>query len=250
MKRIALFIFGIFICTIVHAENINIDWKVDGNIYDTTICTPGDSITPPHAPSKYGYHFEKWQEVFYRGTFKNFYAIPEDSSLYVSDINGNTVPQNNDYLIIDDASDYATSYAEITYKNITNYKKGGVTFTHFDNYTGETTTRTVSFGLQGWYSPTRTVNDPVEFNGRILFYVTAGSNEIYIVPTETLIVNGSVSATDKSTMIINGYANVGAIGKILFGNQFLSGRWRFSYDGTWADNGKLGWKADYQITQK
>jgi len=38
-----------------------IDWYVDGQIYQTTTCQSGDSITPPTPPAKYGYTFRGWQ---------------------------------------------------------------------------------------------------------------------------------------------------------------------------------------------
>ena len=62
MKRFALLIAALLVCGIAAAHTIN--WRVDGNIYQTTTCDSGESITPPTAPYKYGYHFVNW-ELYY-----------------------------------------------------------------------------------------------------------------------------------------------------------------------------------------
>ena len=59
MKRFILTLTTIFICTIAYAHTIN--WRVGNTILETTTCDSGDSITPPTAPYKYGYHFVKWK---------------------------------------------------------------------------------------------------------------------------------------------------------------------------------------------
>ncbi len=61
MKRLLLFIPALFICTVAIAHTIN--WHVDGDIYQTTTCDSGDSITPPTTPIKYGYHFVRWKPL-------------------------------------------------------------------------------------------------------------------------------------------------------------------------------------------
>ncbi len=58
MKRFVLLITALLLCGIAAAHTIN--WRVDGNIYQTTTCDSGESITPPTAPTKYGYHFKEW----------------------------------------------------------------------------------------------------------------------------------------------------------------------------------------------
>ena len=59
MKKIFV-IFGLaFVCITAFAHSV--EWYVDGSLYQTTTCDAGDSITPPTAPEKYGYHFVKWE---------------------------------------------------------------------------------------------------------------------------------------------------------------------------------------------
>ena len=58
MKRFLLTLTAIFICTIAYAHTIN--WHVGNTILETTTCDSGESITPPTAPYKKGYHFTEW----------------------------------------------------------------------------------------------------------------------------------------------------------------------------------------------
>ena len=60
MKRFILTLTTIFICTIAYAHTIN--WHVGNTILETTTCDSGESITPPNAPYKYGYHFVSWDD--------------------------------------------------------------------------------------------------------------------------------------------------------------------------------------------
>ena len=64
MKRFIFLLTTIFICTIAYAHTIN--WHVGDTILETTTCDSGDSITPPTAPYKYGYHLKEWEVLFTR----------------------------------------------------------------------------------------------------------------------------------------------------------------------------------------
>ena len=58
MKKLLIFIGTIFISTFAIAHTI--EWYVGDSLLSTTTCSSGDSITPPTAPAKYGYTFDKW----------------------------------------------------------------------------------------------------------------------------------------------------------------------------------------------
>ena len=58
MKRFIFLLTAIFICTIAYAHSVR--WHIGDTILETTTCDSGESITPPTAPYKYGYHFVKW----------------------------------------------------------------------------------------------------------------------------------------------------------------------------------------------
>jgi len=64
MKKLLMFIGTMFICTIAIAHTI--EWYVDNTLYQTTTCNSGDNITPPTAPVKYGYTFDRWNLFFTR----------------------------------------------------------------------------------------------------------------------------------------------------------------------------------------
>ena len=62
MKKI-LFLTCIYINIITPAipDTMNVNWMVDGSMYNTSTCTVGgDLIIPTTTPTKYGYHFVGW----------------------------------------------------------------------------------------------------------------------------------------------------------------------------------------------
>lgn len=63
MKKLLVGLFAIFICTIAIAHTV--EWYVGNSLYQTTTCNSGDNITPPSAPAKYGYTFDRWEEQPY-----------------------------------------------------------------------------------------------------------------------------------------------------------------------------------------
>lgn len=62
MQKIILTLTAIFTCATTFAHTIN--WYVGDTLLQTTTCESGNSITPPTAPDKYGYHFVKWKESY------------------------------------------------------------------------------------------------------------------------------------------------------------------------------------------
>lgn len=58
MKKILFVICAIFICTFAFAQTIR--WHVGDSIIRTDTCSSGDSVTPPTAPAKTGYHLAEW----------------------------------------------------------------------------------------------------------------------------------------------------------------------------------------------
>jgi len=61
MKKILILCVALFATTaIAHT----IDWYVDGQVYQTTSCESGDSVTPPTPPAKYGYTFQEWYPLY------------------------------------------------------------------------------------------------------------------------------------------------------------------------------------------
>ena len=58
MKKLLVFGFVMFICTLANAHTI--EWYVDNTPYQTTTCSSGDNINQPTPPAKYGYTFRRW----------------------------------------------------------------------------------------------------------------------------------------------------------------------------------------------
>ncbi len=60
MKRFVVIIYILFV-NIGYSETVNLNWYVDGNVYQTTTCTVGGDVILPTQPSKIGYTFQGWQ---------------------------------------------------------------------------------------------------------------------------------------------------------------------------------------------
>ena len=73
-----------FVCGVAIAHTIR--WHVGDNVYTTTTCNSGDSITPPTAPAgKTGYHFVGWephQRIKYLESNGTQYINTKQSLLY------------------------------------------------------------------------------------------------------------------------------------------------------------------------
>ena len=87
MKRF-LILLSILFCTTVFAHTI--EWYVGDNLLSTTTCESGDNITPPTAPTKYGYHFKEWrvykQQIEYLGNTGTQYidtGVNAKNGLYI-----------------------------------------------------------------------------------------------------------------------------------------------------------------------
>lgn len=72
----------IYWCCVCAHDN----WYVDDQLYQTTTCTIGDDVTPPTAPTKYGYTFQGW-----RGSCTFFDYIESTGTQY---INTGYIPTN------------------------------------------------------------------------------------------------------------------------------------------------------------
>lgn len=56
-------VFGLaFVCITAFAHSV--EWYVGSSLYQTTTCNSGDNITPPVAPTKYGYSFAGWKAPY------------------------------------------------------------------------------------------------------------------------------------------------------------------------------------------
>jgi len=63
MKKFLMFLSVMFIGT-AYGVTETINWYVDGSVYDTTTCQTGADIILPATPTKRGYNFTGWEQVF------------------------------------------------------------------------------------------------------------------------------------------------------------------------------------------
>lgn len=227
MKKIFIFLFGIFFCTLAIANNITLNWDIDNQTYTTTTCTVGGDVELPTPPTKRGYIFRGWQaEHFDRGTFADWTNVPTNPSLYREDHHGNRMPLYNDSMVVTDAGGVPSqiSGSIVVSKPTANHKIIINDVAVVGNYTLDSVTYTVT-NTNGGNSIVLTANKGVIYNNVI---IKAGS------PIVSTSYYGIVNPTNLYYSTLND----------------LSGTWRFIYDGIWENDGQLGWKQDYQISNE
>ena len=62
MKKILIILCAVFICGVSIAQTIR--WHIGDTVYETTTCNAGESITPPTAPNRFGYHLKEWEVLY------------------------------------------------------------------------------------------------------------------------------------------------------------------------------------------
>ncbi|MBR3510536.1 MAG: InlB B-repeat-containing protein [Alphaproteobacteria bacterium] len=241
MKKFLILLFVIFICSIAHADTETINWYVDGNTYATTTCEIGGGVSLPDEPTKYGYDFIGWSEIFNRGTFANWAAIPNSAGGYLGDSNGSNIPQENDYIIVNDASD-VPEYGE----NIEMYAKSSSSWswskcnTYVDSID-------YGFGEYLYEENIYTYTTSCGYSARTCAHWRSDTR--YVVCSGVIYEPGNVFFTvvadDK---IRDGKYNGGKsfYAKFITGYPY-SGKWLLRYHGNWNDLGRGGWVAEKQL---
>lgn len=231
MKRI-LILLAILFCDAVYADTINLDWYVDGNSYAQTTCEIGSGVTLPTEPTKYGYDFIGWSEIFNRGTFANWASVPTGASGYTKDANDNKTPKENDYMVVSDSSDYTSLGEEIVFERIEPRQDGTYLKVIYKGY--ET------------YFPSGGAIRYLEPNNTIGAYTTGTPTTIYLKSYSAgkIIFNGITYNENVYIKISDDIGGMNVGDKIIAyteGRNDKLGTWRFKYSGNWDSVGKSGW---------
>ena len=167
------------------------------------------------------------QQSFFRGKFGNFTNVPTSASGYEPEpgTQDQTTPTKNDFIVVLDASDYASPDFTEQFTFSWNPNDGRVTWT----YNAETTT--VGDGTY-----------PVTFGPDNCMYITQGGG---LRVNKTSKWSGTILYPNSSPRWLSGSvsyscATTGSAG-------LYQGSWRFYYDGTWDVEGKTGWLPQYQV---
>lgn len=107
MKRLIIFLFGMFLFIPVFGETETTQWYIDGELYATTTCESGGDITMPTLPERFGYNFDGWMPAIY------------DISTLDASINGSTVSSGGTKWNV--TFSYGTLYGEILCSNKADY---------------------------------------------------------------------------------------------------------------------------------
>ncbi len=246
MKRIAFILCTMFICVDAWPETTDLKFVIDNETYATQTCTVGGAVNLPPTPTKYGYDFDGWAPVFYRGTFATWNNIPTNTGDYLGDTNGSNIPRENDYIIVNNASDvpeYKDEEIEIRITNITRsfsdwatpYGASCYVYINKNLYSdciSQTTPRiTIENSIYTdmhniWSYGTRwatNVDTVVNFLGK-----KYQPGQFFLVLAKQTNSNGTYY-----TRIVNNYP--------------YSGKWLLRYHGNWDDYNRGGWIAEKQL---
>ena len=184
----------------------------------------------------------------FRGNWSNWTNVPENPNLYPKDYAGSSTPTNNDYIVIQDASDYVSPEAlahKLAVVNLHATKSWTIGVT--DEY-----------GVYNEYYYANGFNNTWKIisNEYSLKY-KAGNPGIWYIkyiktnkPEDTHIIKDGVSYSNANDGILLVKTNDSTV-PVIIGIQSQAGQyqgsWRFIYVGDWTTNGRLGWKPQYQI---
>lgn len=184
------------------------------------------------------------QESFFRGRFEDWVNVPTDSSLYQANFRGETTPCNSDYMVVDNASGYVNPDFSKDPDNIAIRKSLQGQPYGIDITIGETTTHYYYTDFPTW--------TPLTESGWISIIYIAGSPGMYRVRTNvTYYVDNerhnentetTVMVTNQSFETVHYISKTPGVAPIP-----LRGGWNFGYFGTWDEDGKNGWKPQYQV---
>ena len=238
MKRFFILLYATFVCGICLAQTETINWYDGADIYTTTTCESGSDVLMPNAPVKPGYNFVGWYEFFNRGTFATWNDVPTtDVNQYMTDANGNNTPQNGDYIIVTNASDYIIDDMDGYYTFQRIYVESGQNPTIRIRYDG--TTNDILTPNTGAFGP----NDTLVFN--------SSYNEKTLKANKYIRIDGVDYYPGKQIVTMNIYYRIPTnVFKVQFstsGTGNFLGTWLFRYRGDWATDGVFGWKPESQI---
>ena len=176
------------------------------------------------------------QESFFRGRYKNWDSVPTNGLSYPNDIDGNHIPSNTDYIIIEDSSTVPGGQVDVQMTMET------------DRYSSYPTGKleTVINGIT--YSGTGTFDDG---NIEVFCNTDAGNYTAHWKTLKNNVEYQGVTYEAGSVffkVVIRPEKNTTQNAKLSLGNPY-TGSWRFSYRGTWDLDNRNGWKAEYQIEE-
>lgn len=228
MKRFLLFISALFICNIAIADDITINWSVDNQPYTTTTCEIGGDVVLPSV-SKRGHVFRGWKKNYDRGMFDNWASVPSNTNQYLADTNNNRTPLENDYIIVEDSSEYTLATNKIVIKRTVSNLMQNIEI-YYNNIK---------------YDYDRSVTDATNFANNAFTIQYKDNYYITFNKFKTVFENNTYGIGDR--LRVQGYGYTGTRTGFELSTSLYSGTWRFVYDGVWETDGKTGWKPVEQI---
>lgn len=178
------------------------------------------------------------QESFFRGTWKNWNSVSTNPEAYAVDYHGNKTPKENDYIVVQDTSDYRPGYNRPITVKVVSTAWGQLAWTLSidggESFTVPRSASVVEKDYQGFKLVFTSTYDQVS--------VSATVDTVYesnlVVAGETIFIIPVRAETDTEYVSYWGGSDIE-----------YQGSWRFSYHGVWETDNKNGWVAEYQIEE-
>ena len=183
----------------------------------------------------------------FRGNWATWADVPTTANEYPEDYTGSRTPTNNDYMVVDDASDYVNPSSLIHQFTVSNASEA-FTISFVDESGVE---------HKYYYSSYTSHWEPI--NETYSLRYVAGSPGIWYIRTNKstdthIVVNGidyevdpSGTTLDAGVVLWNTNWTNPTTGGLPSQAGEYQGSWRFIYVGDWATNSKNGWHPQYQI---
>lgn len=236
MKRLFVFLLILY-CGFAYGDTQNLTFIVDNETYHTSVCTIGGSVTLPTTPTKTGYDFDGWVAVFNRGTFATWADIPNNNSGYLVDTNGSNIPQENDYIIVNDASN-VPEYGD---ENIEIQVSTDVYGPRWKNYC-----RTYLYDIDYGCESATVQNGELIILGSVV--VNSSWSTQWKSDTKNTMYQGTIYNSGTPFLTLRHHPNQNGSYYAKFVNGYpYSGKWLLRYHGNWNDFGRGGWIAEKQL---
>ena len=168
----------------------------------------------------------------FRGNWKTFEDVPSDANKYPEDYTGSKTPTTNDYLVVEDLR--SESRTEIRRNS------DGMLIAYIVSYDEQKQEMTVE-----WTDGTKSTGAADDYGEFKEMYIQ-NSNYGMISTTE----DENPTLESWKSFDVDDYENdTYFTAKVILGESGSLGTWRFKYVGSWATDGKDGWKQEYRVNE-
>ena len=180
------------------------------------------------------------QESFFRGNFNYWANVPTNASLYQEDIHGNRIPQDTDFIVVEDASQFipvGDLMHRLTVKNLHATESFTIRITDENGVSQKYYYQPYSSGF-------------VAIDEYYSLRYEPGTPGIWWIKTNDgspIVIKGITYPSGQAQLCLTSDTSEPFyVGMPISAGQY-QGAWRFAYYGVWSTDGTNGWTPQYKI---